>query len=178
MSARHVSRPAFTAIFCAALLAGMLMVVPAQGQIPTTPTTIYTFPGNGGAANPIVTTAQGRDGNLYFGTCIPTTSNSALFNVTTSGTLSTVYVPINCLFGVTLGTDGNFYTVVNDASCCGNTNGEVLKVTPTGTATVLHTFTGGTDGSQPIGTLVQGTNGLLTPESLTRTWLAPRLPFR
>src|SRR5579863_8850740 len=101
MFASHFARFAFATTFCAALVLA-LVTAPAQGQ---TPTTIYTFAGNGEPANPLNSSvAQGRDGNYYFSTCIPTTLDSVLFNITPSGTLTTVYTPINCSAGVTLGT--------------------------------------------------------------------------
>jgi uncharacterized repeat protein (TIGR03803 family) len=133
--------------------------VPAQGQ---TPTTIYTFapPAAGDPANPNNWSgAQGRNGSYYFSTCTPTTSYSYLLAITTSGTLNTVYVPIACTFGVTLGTDGNFYGAVNDTEGGGNTDGEIYKVTPAGVATILHTFTGGTDGADPSSPPIEATNG-------------------
>jgi uncharacterized repeat protein (TIGR03803 family) len=157
MFASHFARFAFATTFCAALVLA-LVTAPAQGQ---TPTTIYTFAGNGEPANPLNSSvAQGRDGNYYFSTCIPTTLDSVLFNITPSGTLTTVYTPINCSAGVTLGTDGDFYGVVNDLSCCGNTLGEVYKVTSAGTATILYTFTGGSDGADPGPAPIEGTNGI------------------
>jgi uncharacterized repeat protein (TIGR03803 family) len=66
------------------------------------------------------------------------------------------------------GLDGNFYG--NAASCAalppGNecipfsTDGAVYKLTAAGAFSVLHTFTG-LDGSNPLGPLVQGTDGYL-----------------
>ena len=148
----------------AAFVAAMVVLnlagagIPVQAQIPTT---IYTFTGNGNPANPLSSAvAQGRDGNYYFATCIPATLDSVLFNISPSGTLTTVYTPINCTPGPTVGTDGNFYSVVNDLSCCGNTLGEIYKVTPTGTATILYTFTGGADGADPNTPPIEGTNGI------------------
>jgi uncharacterized repeat protein (TIGR03803 family) len=59
-------------------------------------------------------------------------------------------------------TDGNFYgttRVGGDPACyCGT----VFRMTPTGTVTVLHTFTGyfnGTDGAEPSAALIQATDG-------------------
>ena len=147
---------AFVAAMVVLTLAGA--GIPVQAQLPTT---IYTFTGNGNPANPLSSAvAQGRDGNYYFATCIPATLDSVLFNISPSGTLTTVYTPINCTPGPTVGTDGNFYSVVNDLSCCGNTLGEIYKVTPTGTATILYTFTGGADGADPNTPPIEGTNGI------------------
>jgi len=59
--------------------------------------------------------------------------------------------------GLTLGTDGNFY-----GSCYSDptNNGTLIKVTPSGTLTVLHTFTGGTkDGCHPLAPPIQASDG-------------------
>ena len=54
--------------------------------------------------------------------------------------------------GGNLGTCSNFY----GAGC-----GVVFKLSPSGAQTVLHAFTGGTDGAQPMGTLLLGPGGNL-----------------
>ena len=57
------------------------------------------------------------------------------------------------------GNDGNFY----GAASVGGTNnvGVLFKVSPLGTLTILHNFTGGSDGNNPVGGLVQATDGNL-----------------
>jgi uncharacterized repeat protein (TIGR03803 family) len=54
-------------------------------------------------------------------------------------------------------TDGNFYgtTELGGAS----DGGTVFQMTPDGTVTVLHAFTGGTDGAHPLAALIQATDG-------------------
>lgn len=54
--------------------------------------------------------------------------------------------------GGNLGTCSNFY----GAGC-----GVVFKLSPSGAQTVLHAFTGGTDGAEPMGTLLLGPGGNL-----------------
>ena len=150
-------------LFSAALAAAM-MLVPAQGQL----TTLYTFETTPNNPNNTAVT-QGRDGEYYFTTCSGMNPTSALFKMTTSGTLTQVYTPPgNCVVGVTQGTDGNFYLALNDYSCCNNTNGAIYKVTPKGTATLLYTFTGGADGSEPYAPPIQGTNGTLYGTTTSR----------
>jgi len=136
--------------------------VPARGQ---TPTTIYTFTGNStnpaGPANPNNNSvAQGRNGNYYFTTCIPLSTGSVLFNIKAAGTPNTTYVPPNCSYGVALGSDGNLYSTTGNNDGAGGLYGTVYKVTPGGTATTLHTFTNGADGSYPYCPPVEGTNGV------------------
>jgi uncharacterized repeat protein (TIGR03803 family) len=127
-----------------------------------TPTTIYTFAGgNGNPANPQNNSvAQGRNGNYYFTTCVPLSIESVMFDITASGALSTVYTPSNCSYGVTLGTDGNLYSTTGNNDGAGGLYGTLYKVTPTGTATLLHTFTNGADGSYPYWPPIEGTNGI------------------
>jgi uncharacterized repeat protein (TIGR03803 family) len=58
------------------------------------------------------------------------------------------------------GTDGNFYGTADQGGTTGA--GTVFKLTPGGKLTVLYTFcslTGCTDGINPYGSLVQGTDG-------------------
>src|ERR1700678_3774545 len=137
-------------------------VVFAHGQ---TPTTIYTFTGNstnpGTPANPDNNAvAQGRNGNYYFTTCIPLSTDSVMFNIGASETLNTTYVPSNCSYGVTLGSDGNLYSSTGNNDGAGGLYGTLYKVTPAGIATTLHTFTNGVDGSYPYCPPIEGTNGV------------------
>lgn len=66
MSTNYVSRLSrivLAAISCSPLIIGLLNVVPAQAQ---TPTTVYDFTGTPGPVNPnIEAITQGRDGELY-----------------------------------------------------------------------------------------------------------------
>ena len=88
MITRHFARVAFPAIFCAALSLSLL-TARAHSQ---TPTTLYSFAGSGPANPQNNSIAQGRDGNFYFTTCIPLSTNSVVFNITPSGTLDT-FIP-------------------------------------------------------------------------------------
>ncbi len=60
-----------------------------------------------------------------------------------------------------LGADGNYYgTTQNGGSgSCNMGCGTVFKVTPNGTLTTLHSFTGSPDGALPFAGLVQAPNG-------------------
>jgi uncharacterized repeat protein (TIGR03803 family) len=121
----------------------------------------------------------GTDGNFY-GTCFGGGNNGnstgTFIKVTPAGTLtvlhffdgSTVSVnPDGCYpVGVPLqASDGNFY---GTAQSCGEdshgliASGMAYKITPAGVFTALHGFDGGaTDGAQPTGTLIQGSDGNL-----------------
>ena len=59
------------------------------------------------------------------------------------------------------GVDGNFYGTTyggGSGSNCFYNCGTVFEITPSGTLTTLHNFVG-TDGSNPVGALVQGADG-------------------
>lgn len=162
----------------AAFVAGMVVLtlagvaIPAQAQ---TPTAIYAFPGGccsgSGPQNPNGSAiAQGRDGSLY------TTSRSdaeggsgTVFKITPSGTVTVVNDVGSFPYGgVTLGTDGSFYSTDYDGGINGDcayfSCGQVFKLTPAGVLTVLHNFTadytGSGDGGFPVSAPVEGTNGI------------------
>jgi uncharacterized repeat protein (TIGR03803 family) len=64
---------------------------------------------------------------------------------------------------VTLDKDGNLYgtTFYGGTGCYGEGCGTVFKLSPDGTKTVLHKFSGGSDGSGPAGALAIDKNGNL-----------------
>ena len=55
------------------------------------------------------------------------------------------------------GHDGNFYGTTSDIGSVGQ--GAVFKLTSSGTLTVLHSFTGGSDGGVPVAGLIQASDG-------------------
>jgi uncharacterized repeat protein (TIGR03803 family) len=59
--------------------------------------------------------------------------------------------------GLFQGTDGNFYGTTANGGASGS--GTVFQMTPSGTLTTLHPFTGGSDGAYPYAGLIQGTDG-------------------
>jgi uncharacterized repeat protein (TIGR03803 family) len=116
-------------------------------------------------AGPDGALVQATNGDFY-GTTAGGVSYGTVFEITPSGTLSTLHSfegadgasPFDTLIQAT---DGNFYgtTILGGASTvCSLGCGTVFKITPTGTLTTLHSFDG-TDGSVPYAGLVQATNG-------------------
>jgi len=129
-------------------------------------------------ANPAGGLVLGSDGNFYGTTSQGGARNQGtVFKVTPSGTETVLYSfqynsPTNPSDGsnpraaLVEGADGNFYgTTYNGGG--GQTNGfsygagTVFKITPSGTETVLYSFTGTSDGANPAAALVQGSDGNL-----------------
>ncbi|HLV81813.1 MAG TPA: choice-of-anchor tandem repeat GloVer-containing protein [Chthonomonadaceae bacterium] len=123
---------------------------------------LYTF--SGGSIWPINLGGliQGQDGALY-GTTNGGTNGGTVWRLTLSGTLSTLYTFTNGAdgdapwAGVTQGSDGSLYAVSNGGSP--NGAGAIVKVSPAGGGTTLHTFDVSTDGGYATEPLVQGGDG-------------------
>ncbi len=107
---------------------------------------------------------EGRDGNFYGTT--PGGGYGTVFKITPSGTLTTLHTfdgtdGKNPQAGLILGTDGNFYGTTysgGGSTYCGGGCGTVFKITPSGSLTTLHSFSG-TDGYNVYAGLVEGSDG-------------------
>jgi uncharacterized repeat protein (TIGR03803 family) len=102
--------------------------------------------------------AQGRDGNLYG------SNGSRLFKITPGGTYHTLYTFNFGNFpergGLTLGRDGYFYgTTVSGGIFDLGTIFKVNFAPSPPQFTVLHNFTGGADGANPVAPPIQGADG-------------------
>jgi uncharacterized repeat protein (TIGR03803 family) len=160
-SSRRSSRrfAAFAAAIIILAFAGA--AVPVHGQ---TYSVLYVAPGAPGIQNPLGLIAQGRDGNMYTVSSNGGTFYGTAFKFTPAGAVTVIndvgYFPYG---GLTLGSDGNFYGQDSDGGVVGNcglaAGGQVYKLTPAGALTVLHNFTGGTDGCDPMAAPIEGTNG-------------------
>jgi len=167
----------FHALYAAAML---VLAAALAGNVAHAQTVsmLYNFAGNGDGPsafyNPGVL-AQGQDGNVYTTSFAggPSATDpyeaGTFFNMSPTGVPNILYTFVNgpnnpntgCdpESGVTLGTDGNFYG--SDILCTTGNNGQVFRMTPDGTLTPIYAFTGGTDGSAPLATPIQGTDGNL-----------------
>jgi uncharacterized repeat protein (TIGR03803 family) len=124
---------------------------------------LLKFNGYNGAF-PVAGMVQGSDGNLY-GTTLEggVYGYGTIFRATTAPFSLTTLVSFNYADGgypspvLVQGSDGNFYGTTENGGATGW--GTVFKMTPSGTFTVLYSFSGGNDGGSPVPGLVQATDG-------------------
>jgi uncharacterized repeat protein (TIGR03803 family) len=110
---------------------------------------------------------QGSDGNLYGASQIivsPFGYYTNIFKISLDGTFSN-FAQIDAGLDYSSGygsmsllqaSDGNFYI---PASYGTSPNGAIYKITPTGAVSILYTFTGGSNGVGPAGSLIEGSDG-------------------
>ena len=142
--------------------AGAVFKITSAGQY----SVVYSFLGGVDGANPSANLVTGNDSNF-----LSTTYNGGahtwgtVFSVTASGGQSVIYSFTggadgrNPSTGVAIDKAGNIY----GTTYFGGTKdfGVVFKLTPGGTETVLHSFTGGADGANPLGNLLLDRKGNL-----------------
>jgi uncharacterized repeat protein (TIGR03803 family) len=141
---------------------------------------IYTFDQTNGG-NPDSPLLLGTDGNFYgttyYGGSVGQTFKNAgvVFKITPAGKYTVLYTfcsQTNCTDGanpadgLTQGSDGSFYgtTEYGGTGAGGLRQGIAFKLTPSGKLTVLYNFcslSNCTDGANPLGGLVQATDGNL-----------------
>jgi uncharacterized repeat protein (TIGR03803 family) len=131
-------------------------------------TVLYSF-GSSAADGyePQAALTKGSDGNFY-GTTLNGGANApgygTVFKITPAGAYTSLYSFAassadgeNPFAGLILGTDGNFYGTTRLGGTSGG--GTVFKITPAGVETVLWSFGGTGDGSEPYANMVQGSDG-------------------
>ncbi len=138
-------------------------------------TQLYGFTGGADGGLPESWLIQASDGNFY-GTASQGGANNSgtvfrltmgvtniVGTITNLATVTTLYsftggddgaTPVAGLFQ---GTDSNFYGMTTRGGV--NDTGTVFQITPDGTLTTLHGFTGGADGGYPLGGVIQGSDG-------------------
>src|ERR1017187_7321448 len=132
-------------------------------------TTLYSFLGGADGGQPQAALVQGTDSNFY-GTTFAGGLNElgAVFTINAEGSLTTLYSFNGNVFGgydgaqpqaaPVQGVDGNLYGTTSAGGLLSSDAGTVFTITPQGTYTTLYRFSGGSDGAQPRGALVQGTD--------------------
>ncbi len=132
-----------------------------------TNTVLYSFTGGADGGYPIAGLIRDPKGSLYGTTLVGGASGyGTVFEVSSTGTETVLYSftgdgadGIYPNAGLIRDPQGNLYGTTVYGGTYGH--GTVFKVTRTGTETVLHSFTGGTDGSDPIAGLVRDPQGNL-----------------
>ena len=126
---------------------------------------IYSFRSNGDGAAPAAGLVQGSDGNFYGTTSGGLFAKGTVFKITPGGLLTALHSfsgtdGSHPLAGLVRGSDGNFYGTTSNGGTGGSCNGgcgTIFKITPSGSLTTLHTFSGA-DGSYPSAALVRATD--------------------
>ncbi len=126
--------------------------------------TNLAFFSNQNNINPYTALVQGANSNFYGSTQNASAAGDGnIFEMTSNGTVGIIYSFTGGLDGnepigaLAQGADGNFYGLTTGAAAHGH--GGFFQMTPAGALTNLYSFTGGTDGYNPVGALVQGTDG-------------------
>jgi len=134
-------------------------------------TGLYSFTGGSDGGIPEGSLIQSTDGNFYGTTLSGGTYNfGAVFKITASGTLTTLYSfqggfanggdGDSPYAGVVRGLDGNFYGTTAFGGT--NSSGSIFRMAPSGSTTQLYQFSfAGTDGNQPYAPLIQGRDASL-----------------
>jgi uncharacterized repeat protein (TIGR03803 family) len=130
-------------------------------------TVLHVFQRSTEGANPIASLIQGTDGNLYGTTHLGGSSDmGTVFRLPVPGTAVTV---VHTFMGsdgsapdqpLIQAFDGNFYGTTKNGGAGSPANGTVFKMTPSGTLTTLHSFTG-PDGANPFAPVIQMPDGAL-----------------
>jgi uncharacterized repeat protein (TIGR03803 family) len=127
-------------------------------------TGLHSFTGGNDGSSPSDNLVQGDDGFFYGTTYSGSTNNDGvIFKISTNGALISLHSftggndGANCQAALIQGSDGYLYGTTYAGST--NNNGTVFKISTNGVLTTLYTFTGGNDGANPAGGLVQGSDG-------------------
>jgi uncharacterized repeat protein (TIGR03803 family) len=146
---------------------GTVFKIDASGR----KSTVYVFKGKKDGGSPSGDLTVGPDGSIYGATQQAGSSCGCgtVYKIRPDGTEKTLYQfqggsdGAGSRAGVILDADGNLYgtTQQGGTGSCQGGCGTVFKLTPTGTKTVVHNFTGGSDGEAPAGGLVFDSSGNL-----------------
>lgn len=140
-------------------LGTVFKITPAGGE-----TVLHFFAGGSDGAKPVAGLILASDGNFYGTTEFGGAGNKGIvFKITSTGLEGVLYsfaggnadgaIPAA---GLIQASDGNFYGTTFNGGATGN--GTVFKISPSGTESVLHSFTGGSDGAIPTAGLIQASD--------------------
>lgn len=131
-----------------------------------TASVLYSFAGGAtDGSQPYGGLVRANDGNFYGLTYSGGASNDGVvFKITPGGTETVLYsfagAPADGAnpFGSLIQASGGSFYGMTSAGGASN-DGVVFRITASGTETVLYSFAGGADGSQPGGSLIQASDG-------------------
>jgi uncharacterized repeat protein (TIGR03803 family) len=132
--------------------AGTVFKLAPSGEL----TTIFTFTNDQNGANPS-NLVEGNDGFLYGLTSLPNDTGNALFKLSKAGNMMAASGVGGNLYNLVLAGDGNFYACTLDAD---PTPGQVIRITPSGSVTSIHTFDLNTEGPACLGVILGADNNL------------------
>jgi uncharacterized repeat protein (TIGR03803 family) len=123
-------------------------------------TPLHNFTNTGDGENPVNALVVGSNGAFYG---LTDSNPETFYSVTSAGKLTTLqtFTTAQGYQGgqLTLGSDGDYYGGMNLGGA--NGTGTLLKVTPSGRVTVLHSFVANaSDGTDAAGGMVEAPNGL------------------
>jgi uncharacterized repeat protein (TIGR03803 family) len=133
---------------------------------------LYSFTNGIDGGSPYAGLAEGLDG-AYYGATVSggASGDGVIFQITSAGALTPFYSFTNGVDGsqpraaMILGGDGGFYGTTYQGGS--NGLGVVFRFTTIGGLTPLHSFKGGSEGANPLGQLLQWTNGVLYGTTFT-----------
>jgi uncharacterized repeat protein (TIGR03803 family) len=140
---------------------GVVFKITAGGTF----TLLHSFAGAADGESPEASLAQGSDGNFY-GTTLEGGANNdgVVFTISASGTFTLLHSfagtvdgerPVT---GLVPGSDGNLYGTTQTGGA--NDAGTVFEIAPSGGFVLVFSFSSGaTDGGNPEGNLLQGSDG-------------------
>jgi uncharacterized repeat protein (TIGR03803 family) len=158
--------------------AGTVFKIGSNGTLTTLYSFTVDFPGGNDGSYPMAGLVQNSSDGNFYGTTFEggtygfsgngTNGFGTVFRISPSGTLTNLYSfsggadGANPAGGLSQGSDGNFYGTTQAGGL--NNSGTVFKLDPTVTTpgeglTNLYSFTGGSDGGGPVGSLLQGRDG-------------------
>ena len=125
-------------------------------------TTLYTFTDLGDGSDPVASLSL--SGSSFYGTTAGgTTGYGTVFETTNTGSLGTIYAFTGGTDGgnptgsPVLGGDGNLYGTTSNDGDYGY--GTIYRITTSGSFSVIYSFTGGTDGANPVAGLLKPGDG-------------------
>ena len=140
---------------------GVVFKITAGGAF----TLLHSFAGTADGESPEAGLVEGSDGNFY-GTTLEGGANNdgAVFTISAGGTFTLLHSFAGTadgerpLAGLVPGSDGNLYGTTQTGGA--NGAGTVYEVAPSGAFILVFSFSSGaTDGGNPNGSLLQGTDG-------------------